>query len=89
VLLALKAKLPGGGGGGKQKKKQQQGKKGNDAEKAVVDWRATPLRERLRNVAETQFARVTYTDAIALLEKAIADGIEFAEPVTWGIDLSR
>lgn len=40
--------------------------------------------ERLRHVAASPFERVTYTDAIAILE---ASGREFEYPVTWGIDL--
>jgi asparaginyl-tRNA synthetase len=40
--------------------------------------------ERLAQLAETGFARITYTDAISTLQKAKKN---FAFPVTWGIDL--
>ena len=45
--------------------------------------------ERLTQVADTPFARVTYTDAVALLEAAVADGRKaFDNAVSWGIDLA-
>ena len=40
--------------------------------------------ERLHNVVSNDFARLDYTDAIKLLEKANKD---FVFPVKWGIDL--
>ena len=45
------------------------------------------LVERLEHVASSEFARVTYTEAIEILEKAQADGHAFEYPVSWGIDL--
>jgi len=42
------------------------------------------LLERLRHVATSDFARVTYTEAVEILEKADK---EFEYPVSWGIDL--
>ena len=42
------------------------------------------LKERLTNVMESDFARITYTEAIELLEKADK---EFEFPVYWGVDL--
>ena len=42
------------------------------------------LIERLRHVAESDFANVTYTDAIAILEK---HNDEFEYKVSWGCDL--
>jgi len=42
------------------------------------------LLERLNNVANSDFARVTYTDAIALLEK---NNDNFDYKVSWGCDL--
>ncbi|MBO5526176.1 MAG: asparagine--tRNA ligase [Clostridia bacterium] len=42
---------------------------------------------RLTNVAESDFVRLPYTEAIKLLEKAIADGVKFEYPVFWGCDL--
>jgi asparaginyl-tRNA synthetase len=40
--------------------------------------------ERLRHVLESDFERLSYGDAIALLEKS---GREFEHPVHWGMDL--
>jgi asparaginyl-tRNA synthetase len=40
--------------------------------------------ERLTQLVDKKFARMTYTDAIAQLEKS---GEKFEFPVTWGIDL--
>lgn len=42
------------------------------------------LLERLRHVADSDFARVTYTEAVALLEK---NNEQFQYQVTWGCDL--
>lgn len=42
------------------------------------------LAERLSNIVEADFARVTYTEAIEILEKAKD---EFSYPVFWGCDL--
>ena len=42
------------------------------------------LIEKLRKVAESGFRRMTYTEAIGLLEKS---GREFQYPVSWGADL--
>lgn len=44
----------------------------------------TGLVERLTHVVNSDFARVTYTEAIELLEKA---DIVFDYPVSWGLDL--
>ena len=45
------------------------------------------LLERLHHVATSDFARVSYTDAIKILEGAVAAGHKFDYPVSWGIDL--
>ncbi len=45
------------------------------------------LLERLHNVVNNDFGRISYTDAVALLEKAVKDGVEFKYPVYWGVDL--
>ena len=45
------------------------------------------LIERLEHVASSDFARVTYTEAIEILEQAVAAGQTFDYPVSWGIDL--
>jgi asparaginyl-tRNA synthetase len=42
------------------------------------------LLERLNNVVNSDFARVSYTEAVELLQKS---GKEFAYPVSWGTDL--
>ncbi len=54
-------------------------------EMAFFDERIEPgLAERLHAVAEAEFVRMTYTEAVALLEKS---GHAFEYPVSWGIDL--
>ena len=42
------------------------------------------LIERLRNVADNEFGRISYTEAVEILKKADRD---FDFPVEWGIDL--
>ena len=44
------------------------------------------LIERMRSVLGIAFQRVTYTEAVDILEKAIADGVQFEYPVHWGTD---
>ncbi|MEG1868854.1 MAG: asparagine--tRNA ligase [Clostridiales bacterium] len=44
----------------------------------------TGLLERLNNIISADFARISYTKAIELLEKA---EVEFEYPVAWGMDL--
>ena len=45
------------------------------------------LLERLQGVLKEDFVRLTYTEGIEILEKAVADGVKFEYPVGWGIDL--
>ena len=45
------------------------------------------LLERLEHVASSDFARVTYTEAVQILLDAQAAGTKFEYPVEWGIDL--
>ncbi|WP_298580473.1 asparagine--tRNA ligase [uncultured Olegusella sp.] len=45
------------------------------------------LRERLEHVASSDFARVSYTEAVEILTKAASEGTQFEYPVEWGIDL--
>ena len=45
------------------------------------------LIERLQGVIGTEFVRLEYTEGIKILEKAIADGVQFEYPVYWGVDL--
>ena len=42
------------------------------------------LIDRLQNVVNSEFVRITYTEAIDILQKS---GHEFKYPVSWGIDL--
>ena len=42
---------------------------------------------RLTHVATSDFARVTYTEAIDILTAAVEGGHKFDYPVSWGIDL--
>ncbi len=46
------------------------------------------LIERLHSVMEKDFIRLAYTEGVAILEKAVADGHKFEYPVYWGADLS-
>lgn len=46
------------------------------------------LIERLKGVLDGPFKRLTYTDGIEILEKAVANGQEFQYPVYWGVDLA-
>lgn len=46
------------------------------------------LISRLRSVTETDFVRLEYTEGISILEKAVADGRKFENPVYWGVDLA-
>lgn len=45
------------------------------------------LVERLHSVLGIPFQRLTYTEGIEILEKAIAEGHQFEFPVHWGADL--
>ena len=42
---------------------------------------------RLQGVVETEFVRLEYTEGIKILEQAVADGVQFEYPVSWGVDL--
>ena len=44
------------------------------------------LVERLRSVLGIAFEKVTYTQAVEILEKAISEGQQFEYPVHWGTD---
>ena len=46
------------------------------------------LIERLNSVIKDDFVRLTYTEGIEILEKAIAGGHKFEFPIHWGSDLS-
>jgi asparaginyl-tRNA synthetase len=45
------------------------------------------LVERLTRVATSDFARVSYTEAIKILQEAVDSGHDFEYPVDWGCDL--
>ena len=42
---------------------------------------------RLQGVVATEFVRLEYTEGIKILEQAVADGVQFEYPVSWGVDL--
>ena len=42
------------------------------------------LMDRLKNIVDSDFARITYTEAVDILKKS---GEDFQYPVEWGIDL--
>ncbi|CAL0321878.1 unnamed protein product [Lupinus luteus] len=44
--------------------------------------------DRLEMVASTPFIRVTYTEAVEILEEAVKNGKKFENEVKWGIDLA-
>ncbi|OWM70315.1 hypothetical protein CDL15_Pgr027217 [Punica granatum] len=44
--------------------------------------------DRLRMVGSTPFERVSYTEAVAMLEEAVKGGKEFENKVEWGVDLA-
>lgn len=45
------------------------------------------LLERLTHVVNSEFSRVSYTEAIEILEQAAKQGTNFEYPVAWGVDL--
>ena len=44
------------------------------------------LIDRLHSVLGIEFQRLTYTDAVAILEEAVKNGTQFEFPVSWGTD---
>ncbi|XP_061352640.1 asparagine--tRNA ligase, cytoplasmic 1-like [Gastrolobium bilobum] len=44
--------------------------------------------DRLKMVASTPFIRVSYTEAVEILEEAVKNGKKFDNEVKWGIDLA-
>ena len=57
----------------------------DDMEFMVKNFDKTAI-ERLKMVASTPFVRITYTEAVALLEK-VTDK-KFENKVEWGVDLA-
>lgn len=66
--------------------------------KAVLDERGDDMKffaeridkdaiARLESFVSSSFERMDYTEAVAILERAVADGVSFEFPVKWGIDL--
>jgi len=49
-------------------------------------WVEPGLLKMLRTAADEPFGRVTYTEAVAILQKS---GQKFSFPVSWGLDLAR
>ncbi len=46
------------------------------------------LHERLTKIINSTFARITYTEAIKILENAVKNGVDFANKnIVWGMDL--
>lgn len=45
------------------------------------------LRARLRNVLDNRFVRITYTQGIEILQKAVSEGAKFEAYPEWGMDL--
>ena len=46
------------------------------------------LIERLEGILKEEFKRLTYTQGIEILEKAVEGGHKFENPVSWGMDLA-
>jgi len=44
--------------------------------------------DRLKMVASTPFIRLTYTEAVEILEESVKNGQKFEKEVKWGIDLA-
>ena len=44
------------------------------------------LVERLKSVLGIEFQRLTYTEAVDILEEAVRNGVQFEYPVSWGTD---
>jgi len=42
----------------------------------------------MQTLVKSDFKQITYTEAIEILEAAVAKGQKFDNPVSWGIDLS-
>ena len=50
-------------------------------------WIDKTVRETMQGVVDSDFERITYTEAIKVLEKAQSKKAKFEYPVKWGIDL--
>jgi len=52
--------------------------------KQLRDFKTVPLCQRLQSILSSRFARVTYTEAVKLLQES---GVQFEEEPYWGLDL--
>ncbi len=56
-----------------------------------IEWLSAKYDEelvaRLEGVCETEFVRLSYGEGIKILEEAVANGVQFEYPVSWGVDL--
>lgn len=72
----------------RKKEQEEKAKADGDKKKQVKDirgFRLQPLRERLLHVITSDFARITYTEAIDILQAA--KDKEWEEKPVWGMDL--
>lgn len=53
-----------------------------------LETKKTGLKEYLKKLVDGPFARCSYTEAIAILEKVIAKGVVFENEVYWGVDMA-
>ncbi len=44
--------------------------------------------DRITKVRDSEFKRLPYTQAVELLEKAVAEGVKFENKVEWGMDMN-
>ena len=51
-------------------------------------WNDKELIKKLNNVVSSEFVRVSYTEAIEILQKAKESGVSFKYPLGWGEDLA-
>ena len=45
------------------------------------------LLERLNKIVNAEFTRITYTEAVEILEQAGKSGVKFEYPMSWGMDI--
>lgn len=53
-----------------------------------LETKKAGLKEYLKKLVDGPFARCSYTEAIAILEKVIAKGVVFENEVYWGVDMA-
>eukprot|EP00462_Mataza_sp_D1_P019217 CAMPEP_0175140722 /NCGR_PEP_ID=MMETSP0087-20121206/11683_1 /TAXON_ID=136419 /ORGANISM="Unknown Unknown, Strain D1" /LENGTH=567 /DNA_ID=CAMNT_0016424009 /DNA_START=40 /DNA_END=1743 /DNA_ORIENTATION=- len=84
---AAKAKADKAAGKPVEKAEKKKSNEKKTAGPPQAEWRSKPLRERLNMIINSSFARVTYTECIELLLKAVSEGKQFVEEVKWGMDM--